>query len=256
MSWAPHLKKISPGTAGQGVSASCSPQPLWTVPAHWGTCGTSTGPAATQGTNAQSRVTGQDAGSRNWNPGNCLNIETKTFLTMRVWVARCWNWLPRKAVKCPCLEMLRICGMWLALSSLLQLSLPWAGDWSRWSPEVPANLNPYCASVSLGEMVGTQGLPKYKSDFCCFPTHALEMWVSYRKNWLKMVSTHFFLWIKNGCSPTYCRAQWNKVKEGRWPTSCIGSSGRMGWAIKQKTKGQGPGRDAWLLFAASMKRQR
>lgn len=68
----------------------------------------------------------------------------------------------------------KICGMWLALSSLLQLSLLWAGDWSRWSPEVPANLNLYCASVSLGEMVGTESLPKYQSDFCCFPTHALE----------------------------------------------------------------------------------
>lgn len=231
MSWASRLKKISPGTAGQGcqcqlfptapLDSASTPRDTWHK--HSSSCH--------PGKKMQSTVKGQDIVSTNWNIINCLNRD-KNFLTLRVWVARCWNWLPRKAVKCPCLEMLRIRGMWLALSSLLQLSLLWAGNWSRWSPEVPANPSPYCASVSYGEMVATQGLPKHNSDFCCFPTHAIEFECLTGETGWKWFQLIFFLWIKNGCFPTYCRARWNKVKEGHWPTGCIGSSRRMGWAIK------------------------
>lgn len=255
MSWAPHLKKISPGTAGQGcqcqlfptapVDSASTPSDTWHK--HWSSCHPGNKRAERGERTRRSEHKLKCRKLFKHRDKNLFNHEGVGGQVLKL-VAQegCEMSMPGDA---------QICGMWLALSSLLQLSLLWAGDWSRWSPEVPANLSPYCASVSLGEMVGTQGLPKYKSDFCCFPIYALEIWVSYRKNWLKMVWIFFFLWIKNDCFPKYCRAQQNKIKEGRWPTWLHRELEKDG-VRQNKTKGWGPGRDAWLPLTASMKRQR
>lgn len=175
MSWAPRLKKISPGTAGQG----CQCQLLPTAPVD---------SASTPGDTRHQHCSSCQPGNKHAERGErtrrsdhklkhrklCLNIEIKNLFNCGGVGGQVLELVAQKGCGTSVLQDAKICGMWLALSSLLQLSLLLAGDWSRWSPEVPANLNLYCTSVSLGEMVGTESLPKYKSDFCCFPRHALE----------------------------------------------------------------------------------
>lgn len=146
-----------------------------------------------------------------------LNTEIDIYL----WeVVRCSNWLPREAVECPRLQILKI--PWnVALSSPLQLSPLWAGGGTKWFPEVPATLSPCCSSLSLEETQGVNTrLAKIELwGFRCFPTCALQCQPLVGKTGWKWTSTHFFLWMKkiSVCQHTL---ELNEIKEISWPAGC------------------------------------
>lgn len=139
----------------------------------------------------------------------CRELRLNTEIDL--WeVVRCSNGLPRGAVECPRLQILKI--PWdLGLSSPLQLSPLWAGGGTKWFPEVPANLSPCCSSPSLEETVATQGLPKYNREIFVVSPHvhynASLLWEKLVENGLQPI---FFCELKNLGFPTYSRVKWNK----------------------------------------------